>query len=191
MYTLYKIPYRRARAWPSLCSAFRPSASRRASKGILHTKLDSFYFDPSTWIPPLGSFHSEPYIIFGSFRSYHSSRILPLGYPLLGSLCLVPTDRIHSIECLCLASFAWSLPLGSLRLDLSIQVLSLISLLSDPSAQIPMLDSRCSVSSTRIHPFMSLLSDISNSTRNLLLGSFRLELLTLMQTLYFFFIFCL
>ena len=29
----YKIPYRRARAWPSL--AFRPSA--RASKGILHT----------------------------------------------------------------------------------------------------------------------------------------------------------
>ena len=33
-----KIPYRRARAWPSgciVCSAFRPSA--RASKGILHT----------------------------------------------------------------------------------------------------------------------------------------------------------
>ena len=30
---VYKIPYRRARAWPS--SAFRPSA--RASKGILHT----------------------------------------------------------------------------------------------------------------------------------------------------------
>ena len=40
---VYKIPYRRARAWPSSCkalvcsqwSAFRPSA--RASKGILHT----------------------------------------------------------------------------------------------------------------------------------------------------------
>ena len=25
---VYKIPYRRARAWPSGCSAFRPSASR-------------------------------------------------------------------------------------------------------------------------------------------------------------------
>ena len=65
---VYKIPYRRARAWPSGCSAFRPSASReqrylaykvrarvvykipyrraprlayrvrRASKGILHTR---------------------------------------------------------------------------------------------------------------------------------------------------------
>ena len=34
---VYKIPYRRARAWPSGCSAFRPSA--RASKGILHTNV--------------------------------------------------------------------------------------------------------------------------------------------------------
>ena len=35
---VYKIPYCRARAWPSGCSAFGPSA--RASKGILHTIID-------------------------------------------------------------------------------------------------------------------------------------------------------
>ena len=32
---VYKIPYRRVRAWPSGCSALRPSA--RAGKGILET----------------------------------------------------------------------------------------------------------------------------------------------------------
>ena len=43
---VYKIPYRRARAWPN---GFRPCA--RASKGILHTKVmveltDLMCFEP-------------------------------------------------------------------------------------------------------------------------------------------------